>query len=362
MEHDRANNKTNVPRCPILLDGGMGHEVKNRGISDGSFLAGVLANEDTNGEGARVVESIHYDFLSAGCDVITTNSFVAVPPRMIECGLASDDAGANARCVKLITAAVDRARSAITNYYRMHENEKHKGRSKKIAGCVPPLTECYFAQKVPQSNAMIPGYVVILSTLLECGVDIILAETLSTIREAEAILKALCCIQRNGNHSQYPSLWISFTIHDDEPSCLRSGEPLIDACRSVIAEAHLHNISIEAIGVNCSTPAAISAALVVIKTELDGSNINLMCYGNCFRITTSAWIRSLNYDSKKSQGDYSYSETFNPCCDDYDRDGYLLPETYARYAKAWAETGATIIGGCCGCAPVYMKTVASTLK
>jgi hypothetical protein len=46
-------NTTNI----ILLDGGMGHELKNRGISDGSFLAGVLANEDTSG-GSAVVESI----------------------------------------------------------------------------------------------------------------------------------------------------------------------------------------------------------------------------------------------------------------------------------------------------------------
>lgn len=63
----------------IILDGGMGHELKLRGVSDGSFLAGVMANEnncDTNNN--NVVESIHKDYLAVGCDVITTNSFVAV--------------------------------------------------------------------------------------------------------------------------------------------------------------------------------------------------------------------------------------------------------------------------------------------
>ena len=59
-----------------ILDGGMGHELKLRGVSDGTFVAGLRANE--NDVDTNVVESIHMDYLAAGCDVITTNSFVAV--------------------------------------------------------------------------------------------------------------------------------------------------------------------------------------------------------------------------------------------------------------------------------------------
>ena len=65
----------------IILDGGMGHELKLRGVSDGTFLAGVLANEKkncNNDNDVDVVESIHEDYLIPGCDIITTNSFVAV--------------------------------------------------------------------------------------------------------------------------------------------------------------------------------------------------------------------------------------------------------------------------------------------
>lgn len=59
-----------------ILDGGMGHELKLRGVSDGTFVAGLRANE--NDVDTNVVESIHMDYLAAGCDVITSNSFVAV--------------------------------------------------------------------------------------------------------------------------------------------------------------------------------------------------------------------------------------------------------------------------------------------
>ena len=60
----------------VILDGGIGHELKLRGVSDGTFVAGVLANEDCSAN--NVVEAIHRDYLAAGCVVITTNSFVSV--------------------------------------------------------------------------------------------------------------------------------------------------------------------------------------------------------------------------------------------------------------------------------------------
>lgn len=341
------------PNNLILLDGGIGHELKRRGISDGTFLAGALANEDTNGDGAGVVESIHYDFLSAGCDVITTNSFVAVPSRMIECGLASNEAGANARAAELIAASVDRAKAAIAKY------SGDESTPKRIAGCVPPLSECYFADKVPQSSELVPGYITILSTLIDCGVDLLLAETLSTLREADAILKALSCIQRQDNNRQSPPLWISFTIHDDEPTQLRSRELLIDTCQSILNQAKLMNVYVEAMGVNCSTPPAITAALDMIKEEFDRFGVKLICYGNCFQTTTSEWIQSLNNEKEQNS---SVETTKQSCIKEYDADGYLLPEAYARYAEAWVEKGAAIIGGCCGCSPAHIKAVTSTLR
>mmetsp|Transcript_30348 Transcript_30348/g.54978 ORF Transcript_30348/g.54978 Transcript_30348/m.54978 type:complete len:126 (+) Transcript_30348:40-417(+) len=113
-----------------ILDGGLGHELKLRGISDGTFLAGVLANEENCGTGDNkdTVESIHMDYLAAGCDVITTNSFVAVPQRMIECGLVTNEANSNSRASELIRASVDRARAAIIKY----EKEVGKNKKKKL--------------------------------------------------------------------------------------------------------------------------------------------------------------------------------------------------------------------------------------
>ena len=76
LERKHSNFGDSMETEIILLDGGVGHELKLRGVSDGTFVAGVLANENCSSD--NVVEAIHRDYLAAGCVVITTNSFVSV--------------------------------------------------------------------------------------------------------------------------------------------------------------------------------------------------------------------------------------------------------------------------------------------
>ena len=240
-----ANNRITI------LDGGIGHELKHRGVvsSDGTFVAGVLQNEindSLTNKKPNVVESIHMDYL-AHCDVITTNSFVAVPQRMIESGLSRSESYPypQLRAAQLIIAAVCRAKTAITKHNaKLGEDDNDKIKQKKmIAGCIPPLTECYMSNKVPTNlDLLINEYKVILSTLIidcqeqesVCQVDVLLAETLSTTREAQAIIRSLAIIQQQKTKHIIPPLWISFTVHDNQPTKLRSDESLVLTCQSII--------------------------------------------------------------------------------------------------------------------------------
>ena len=282
-----------------------------------------------------------------------------VPQRMIECGLATDEEGANKRASQLIQAAVNRTKAAITKYNTY--NDKRDGRAqKKIAGCVPPLSECYFANKVPlEINRMISEYTVILTTLLDCKVDMLLAETLSTEREAVAILNSLSNIvqQKKSENKQgrIPPIWISFTIHDDKPTKLRSDEILEDACRSIVQEASKLNLPLEVVGVNCSTPTAISTAIPILVKITEGTNIKVSAYGNCFQTTTSEWMNSLD-DNDVGKGDTTIDSS------DYDEEGYLTPDAYAKFTLEWVKSGAHIIGGCCGSRPAHMHKVAAANK
>jgi len=277
---------------------------------------------------------------------------------MIECGLATDEECASKRVSQLIQAAVDRAKSAITKY-----NNKGDGRAKKIAGCVPPLSECYFAIKVQELNRMISEYTVILTTLLDCKVDILLAETLSTEREAVAILHSLSNIiqQKKSENitSCIPPIWISFTIHDDKPTKLRSDEILENVCNSIIQEASKLNLPLQVIGVNCSTPTAISTAIPILAKVTEGTNIKVSAYGNCFQTTTSEWMNSLD-DNEDIKEDTS-NEITKSDSSDYDEEGYLTPDAYTKFTLDWVKSGAQIIGGCCGSRPSHMDKVAAQL-
>lgn len=167
-----------------------------------------------------------------------------------------------------------------------------------------------------------------------------------------------------------PPLWISFTVHDDKPTQLRSDESLLVACNTIIQEANAlsNNFSLEAIGVNCSTPNAISVAVPILCKLVEGADIKVLCYGNCFQTTTSEWINSLDEDETSNGIDATSCTTSgtnkqtNDCAEDYDEEGYLLPDVYARYVSEWVRSGATIIGGCCGSRPKHMRIVASLLK
>jgi methionine synthase I (cobalamin-dependent) len=67
------------PKVIKLLDGGMGHLIKQWGVAipglpyDQQFLAGCLAVE---ADPATVIRA-HTAYIGAGCDIITTNNFVA---------------------------------------------------------------------------------------------------------------------------------------------------------------------------------------------------------------------------------------------------------------------------------------------
>jgi S-methylmethionine-dependent homocysteine/selenocysteine methylase len=292
-----------------------------------------------------------------------------VPQRMMECGIATNDADSISRASQLIVASVDRARAAIAKHSNITGESNTNATKTCIAGCIPPLTECYFSNLVPSSvDRLVSDYTVILSTLLTCNVDILLAETLSTTREAQAILRSLHNIIADQSMTEkldLPPLWMSLTIHDDDPSKLRSDELLETACATIIEEATYLNLPLEAIGINCSAPKAISMAVPMLTKLVEGTDIKVCAYGNCFQTTTSEWINSLGIEANASAGTSTAEQQVNvldSSTEDYDDAGYLIPEVYAKFAIEWAQSGAQIIGGCCGSRPIHMEKVASALK
>ena len=143
-------------------------------------------------------------------------------------------------------------------------------------------------------------------------VDIWLAETLGSSREAEAAAAAVAGDRR--------PLWISFTLADDvdrgEPPRLRSGE----AVGPVAARAA--ELGAEVLLFNCSPPERMGAALA----EAAGCGLPTGAYANAL----------------PPQGDEARAnETLHEIRQD------LSPASYLAFARGWVEQGAAYVGGCC---------------
>ena len=191
------------PAPLVLLDGSTGHELKERlGVS--SFATAMFANVKQ----PELVTSVHADYVEAGCDVLTTNSFTLTPVALAEMTRTTGEDALPA----LLHAAASCATAAAAT--------ARGGRQVRIAGCLPPLNHCYLRELVPPAEEMVASYQKIVAELAP-RVDLFLAETLCCSAEACAALQA-------ATPSGKPC-WLSLTMHDylkadGSPPALRGGE------------------------------------------------------------------------------------------------------------------------------------------
>lgn len=161
----------------LLLDGGMGHQLKRMGVAiEGEvgtmqrFLGVAIANEAN----PQLVRDAHLSYIDAGADVITTNNYAVVPAALQLSEEYRDD---SAKLQQLVAAAGAAARAAL---------EARPGRAGlRVAGCLPPLHESYRADRVATIEENIKDYRLIASAIAPYA-DVLLCETMSTAEEALA--------------------------------------------------------------------------------------------------------------------------------------------------------------------------------
>jgi len=285
-----------INRKPILLDGGMGQEIYNRGGKGGYGEWAVAALY----EDPQLVREIHLDYLRAGADVITTNTYGTTRVRLAAVGLED-------RFEALLRAAGELAADA----------RDMAGRAgARIATSLPPLEASYvneFELSYEETSAQFAE----LMDLLDPYVDIFLGETLSTSFEARAFLEAA---QGRGK-----TTWLALTLNDHGSNDLRGGESLAD----VIAQAR--EFAPDALLINCCTPDSVREALPILQE----SGLPFGGYANGFVEIPAAW---------DERGGVMQLETR--------RD--LSPDVYAADVARWIEAGAAVVGGCCETGPAHI--------
>ena len=289
----------NFPQRTILLDGGMGRELRFRGVDMMTSIWSAKALL----EAPQVVREVHRDFISAGADIITINSYGIVKSNLAWAGIEDRFKELNLLACNLAKEACDAS-----------------GRAVLIAGSLPPLAGSFRPDLVGGYEEIEPLYSE-LAEVLAPHVDILLCETMSSIDEGRA---AAAAATRTGK-----PVWVSWTLHEDRSGRLRSGEEIDEAARA------LSDLPVSGLLANCCAPESITSAIPQLKQT--GMKY-IGGYANTFQPIPEDW---------DLQGDKKTDGSLGLRAD-------LDPESYAARVKDWLKAGATVVGGCCGTRPAHI--------
>ena len=279
-----------------ILDGSMGSELINRGL----ILPEHIWSADANITSPDMVEKIHSEYVAAGADYITANTFRTTTRAYKKtvgrrgAGYRNHDAALAARTS--LHKGVELAKNVASNYV-------------KVAGSIAPLEDCYSPDLFPCVDVAIAEFNQLGEWLTKAGVDILLLETMNSIVETEAALI--------GTRNLGLPVWVSFVLKDSRH--LLSGDSLTDAFNRI------KDYAIDTVLLNCNT-----LDLTLVATEI------------------------LVTDCPHKWGVYP-----NLGIGDPSPDGHILNcekmDRFLSTMKKIIALGPSVMGGCCGSSPHHIS-------
>ncbi len=281
--------------APLILDGATGVQLHSRGLPTPPPLWSAVALLDP--QGLDLLRAIAVDYIRAGAELLTTNTFRTHQRNLTAGGSPLDADELNRRAVQVLREAI--------------ESEGRAGEV-FVAGSFTTLEDCYRPDLVPSDGECEAEHAAAARSLGRAGVDLLLVETFNCVRDSAAATRA-------GAETGIPLLSCVVCGADGR---LLSGESVAAWAQTVAP------LLPDAMGINC-TPLD-GMALALTDLEMAAPNIPRVAYGNIgHERSTGAWDSS-------------------DC----------LPASYALHAARWAQAGTRVIGGCCGTTPAH---IAATL-
>lgn len=284
----------------ILLDGAMGTELERRGAR----MDAPLWSAHALIEQPDCIRNIHLEYLRAGAQVLTTNSF-----RTHARNLAAGGPEMAAQADALTRRSVELARQARAGYCQQAGDVPIR-----IAGAISPLGDCFEPHNSPDYAEALAPHRDIARSLAAGGCDLFLIETMSKIDEATAAIRAASSFEL--------PIWLSVV-------CGPSGDLLGGETLAELGEA-CRDLPLQALLINCTDTDYLDRALPALA-----------------QATSEGPARGLYPHTGRSGG-----ATF---------------VTHAGDAAWFAETIATclaqdpelqIVGSCCGSTPAWTAELA----
>jgi len=301
MRYERLKERLSA-REIIILDGATGTELERRGASmDQAAWSGRAALDNEH-----LLTQIHADYIAAGADVITANTYASSRLMLAKAGLADRVREINERAI----AAALRARDGAAN-----------GSAVVVAGSLShmvPLLQGAAATDpahLPSDAEIEDALFEVAEILRRAGCELVILEMMYHPRRIAAALNAAL--------STRLPIWFGISArrnrHGHAISYNQSEEISLDSIAALIP-----NVGIDAAGMMHTNVELIADTVDVVRRHFDGP---LMAYPD------SGYFEMPNW---------RFSDV-------------IAPERFQAFCSDWIASGVQIIGGCCGLTPDHIR-------
>lgn len=275
----------------VILDGATGTNLQKRGMPVG------VCPEKWILENKEVLIELQKEYVEAGADIIYAPTFSGNRIKLEEYGLAEDIEYINRELVKL-------------------SKEAACGKA-LVAGDLTMTGEQLYPLGTLTFEELVDIYKEQVNYILMEGVDLFVVETMMSLSECRAAVLAI-------RETCDLPIMVTLTFNEDGRT-LYGTDP-------VTALITLQNLSVDAVGVNCSTGP--DKMISIIKTMKEYATVPIIAKPN-------AGLPHL----------IGNESVFD-----------MEPEVFKEEMKKIIDAGASIVGGCCGTTPEHIRQLADACK
>ncbi len=294
-----------IKKRPLIIDGAMGTQLQERSdrITPEQWEGNEGCNELLNVTAPEILEEIFHAYLTAGADLITTNTFGSFD-------WVLDEYQIGHRAYELTKAGAEIVK-------RQCEKFSTPEHPRFVLGSIGPGT------KLPSLghmhyNEMLSGYTECALALIDGGTDIFLLETCQDPLQIKAALHA--CEAANKERGTKLPIMVSATIE-------LSGTMLIGTDAQTIATI-LEPFDIISLGFNCGTGPEQYGKHIKTLSEVWGKPISIHA----------------NAGLPQNRGGYTYYP--------------MGPDEFAQKQESFLDyDGVAFLGGCCGTTPQHIRAM-----
>jgi S-methylmethionine-dependent homocysteine/selenocysteine methylase len=311
----------------IILDGAIGTQLQAMGAPNNPYCWAAIANHTH----PYTVRKMHEDYIKAGADILTTNTYSAARQNYEPAGLANLVYEMNLRAVVLVQEACERTAKkpvyiagSVSNFgawteqifRRWTESGSLRGRNTDFGMRMHGvMTEQQIRRNLDEQ----------VGILVEAGVDFLLAEPTGEFQQRKWVFEAVSA-------SGLP-FWAGYKCHRDEKTqCILSGYE-----SGMLLEDELEQLLPLGGDVVC-----------VFHSDMEDTT-------RAVPIIKSKWSGPICVYPEAGRRDYVHD-----LADPVERNRHSVDE-WVEYARRWISEGVQIIGGCCGIGVEYIEALANAV-